>query len=307
MRHDAGIAERSEGADGPVSVLRRLDAEARRTESPCGDGSMVWRSWSDGPALVLLHGGAGSWQHWVRTVPAFSRTHRVLAPDLPGLGESADPPAPPDMATIGAIVAAGIDGLLGPRASYDVVGFSFGASVGGHVALLHGERVRSLTLVGAGGLVRPRTPVVLERVRDKTGEALVQAHRANLQRIMIADPARIDALAIAIQDWNARHARLDSPALVGKRPLALSLPQVRVPVNAIWGERDQLAYYTLQDRIAALRALCPALVLRIIPVAGHWVAYELADAFNAALAEMLRRGRQTGSLASSGAEEGGHA
>jgi pimeloyl-ACP methyl ester carboxylesterase len=294
MRPDVKITDRPEDGEGLVTAVRRLDAEARRTESPCGDGSMVWRSWGDGPGLVLLHGGAGSWQHWVRTVPAFSRTHRVLAPDLPGLGESADPPAPPDMTTISAIVASGIDGLLGPRASYDLVGFSFGASVGGHVALLHGERVRSLTLLGAGGLVRPSTPMALERVRDKTGEALMQAHRTNLQRIMIADSARIDALAIAIQDWNARKARLDSPALIAQRPLALSLPQLRVPVNAIWGERDQLAYYTLQDRIAALRALCPAVELRIIPVAGHWAAYELPDAFNATLAELLRRGSWTG-------------
>ena len=275
-------------AGEPITVVRRLDAEARRTESPCGDGSMVWRSWGDGPALVLLHGGVGSWQHWVRTVPAFSRTHRVLAPDLPGLGESADPPAPPDMTTISAIVAAGIDGLLGPRASYDLVGFSFGASVGGHVALLHAERVRSLTLLGAGGLVRPRTPMALERVRDKTGEALMQAHRTNLQRIMIADPARVDALAIAIQDWNVRHSRLDSPALIGKRPLAVSLPQLRVPVNAIWGERDQIAYYTLEDRIAALRVLRPEVEPRIIPSTGHWAAYEAPDAFNATLAEFLR-------------------
>ncbi len=306
-RPEGESADRPEDPGGPVTAVQCLEAEARRAESPCGDSSMVWRSWGEGPALVLLHGGAGSWQHWVRTVPAFSRTRRVLAPDLPGLGDSGDPPAPPEMATIGAVVAEGINALLGPRATYDLVGFSFGASVGGHVVLLHGERVRSLTLVGAGGLVRPRTPMVLERVRDKTGDALVQAHRANLQRIMIADPARIDALAIAIQDWNARHARLDSPALIGKRPLALSLPQVRVPVNAIWGERDQLAYYSLQDRIAALRALCPAVELRVIPVAGHWVAYELADAFNAALAELLGRGRQTGRLASSGAAEGDHA
>ena len=141
---------------------------------------------------------------------------------------------------------------------------------------------------------RPRTPMVLDRVRDKTGEALAEAHRTNLLRIMIADPARIDALAIAIQDWNARHARLDSPALIARRPLALSLPQLRVPVNAIWGERDQLAYYTLEDRIAALRALCPAVELRIIPVAGHWVAYELPDAFNAKLAELLRGSARAG-------------
>ncbi|RPI44482.1 MAG: alpha/beta fold hydrolase [Betaproteobacteria bacterium] len=249
---------------------------------------MVWRSWGSGPALVLLHGGAGSWQHWVHTVPAFRSAYRVLVPDLPGLGGSADPPEPADMPTVAAIVAAGLDALLGPRTPYDMVGFSFGASVGGHVALSHAERVRSLTLLGAGGLVKPRTPIVLERVRDKTGDALVEAHRTNLARSMIADPARIDALALAIQDWNARRSRLNTPALIAQRPLAVSLPQLRIRVNAIWGELDQVAYYTLEDRIAALRALRPEVVPRIIPATGHWAPYERPKAFNAALVECLR-------------------
>jgi pimeloyl-ACP methyl ester carboxylesterase len=287
-RHDVDIANNN-GGEGAV---QRLDSEATRFESPCGEGTMVWRSWGDGPALVLLHGGAGSWQHWVHTVLAFSSTRRVLAPDLPGLGASADPPSPPDMTTISRIVAQGIDQLLRSGESYDVVGFSFGASVGGHLALLHGERIRSLTLVGAGGLVRPRIPMTLERVRDKTGEARVEAHRTNLQRTIIADPARIDALALEIQEWNVSRTRLDTPALIKLRPLAVSLPQLRIPVNAIWGERDQIAYYALQDRIDALRALCPAVELRVIPAAGHWVAYEAPDAFNATLDDLLRGARR---------------
>lgn len=273
--------------------MRRVDAESERIESPCGDGTMVWRSWGKGPALVLLHGGAGSWQHWIHTVPAFSSTYRVLAPDLPGLGESADPPSPPEMTTIAKIVAAGLDKALGAQASYDLVGFSFGASVGGHIALLHGQRMRSLTLLGAGGLVRPHTPMVHERVRDKTGEARMEAHRTNLQRSIIADPERIDGLALTIQEWNVTHTRLDSPALIKLRPLAVSLPQLRIPVNAIWGERDQIAYYTIEDRVAELRRLCPAVELRIIPKAGHWTSYEAPEAFNATLAELLRRGAHT--------------
>src|SRR3954467_9319781 len=119
------MANDSGNTDGPV---QRLDAQATRSESPCGDGSMVWRSWSEGPALVLLHGGAGSWQHWIPVIPAFSATRRVVVPDIPGFGESADPPAPPTMAGIAEVVASGLDTLLGTDASYDLVGFSFGAS-----------------------------------------------------------------------------------------------------------------------------------------------------------------------------------
>lgn len=272
----------------PDAAVRELDASARRSESPCGDGSMVWRSWGNGTPLVMLHGGAGSWRHWVRNVPVFSATRRVLAPDLPGLGEAANPPAGSDMAAIAAIVAAGIDAQLGPQATYDLVGFSFGASVGGHLSLLHGTRVRSLTMLGAGGLVKPTTPITLERIRGKEGDALVEAHRTNLGRSMIADKSRIDALALAIQDWNARHSRLDTPALITLRPLAVSLPQLRIPVNAIWGERDQIAYYTLEDRIAALRVLLPGITPHVIPRAGHWAAYEAPEAFNATLTAFLR-------------------
>jgi pimeloyl-ACP methyl ester carboxylesterase len=273
---------------GVQTAVEQLNSTATRSESACGNGSMVWRSWGAGPALVLLHGGAGSWQHWVRTVPAFSGAYRVIAPDLPGLGESADPPEPADMPTVAAIVAAGIDGIIGPQTSYDLVGFSFGASVGGHVALLHGQRVRSLTLLGAGGLVKPRMPITLERVRGKSGDELRETHRINLSRSMIADPARIDDLALTIQAWNASRSRLNTPALISLRPLAVSLPQLTIPVNAIWGERDQIAYYTLEDRIAALRVLRPGIEPRAIPAAGHWAPYEAPEAFNSTLAELLR-------------------
>ena len=124
----------------------------------------------------------------------------------------------------------------------------------------------------------------LDVVRD--GNSVVA--RTNLGRSMIADKSRIDALALAIQDWNASRSRLNTPALIGLRPLAVSLPQLKIPVNAIWGERDQIAYYTLESRIAALRELRPGIEPHVIPGAGHWAAYEAADAFNAVLAGFLK-------------------
>jgi len=51
-----------------VAFVRGVAAEARRVETPCGNGHMVWYLWGDGPPLALLHGGYGSWTHWIRNL-----------------------------------------------------------------------------------------------------------------------------------------------------------------------------------------------------------------------------------------------
>jgi len=54
----------------------------------------------------------------------------MVVPDLPGFREAADPPLPPDMPTISAIVAAGIDHVLGSGAPFSLVGFCATAGLG---------------------------------------------------------------------------------------------------------------------------------------------------------------------------------
>ena len=89
----------------PAAFLNRLERTAWRTETPCGEGNMVWRCWGEGPVLVLFHGGAGSWRHWAHNIDVLSREYRLLVPDLPGLGESAFPPTGDDAMAVARIVA----------------------------------------------------------------------------------------------------------------------------------------------------------------------------------------------------------
>ena len=91
-------------ADDPATTLARLSAAAEQRHSPCGEGEMVWRQWGEGPALVLLHGGYGSWTHWLKNIEALARRYRVIAADLPGLGDSAMPPAPVTPESLAAII-----------------------------------------------------------------------------------------------------------------------------------------------------------------------------------------------------------
>jgi pimeloyl-ACP methyl ester carboxylesterase len=42
----------------------------------------------DGPPVVLLHGPGEHAPKWIRVIPNLTTTHRVIAPDLPGHGNS---------------------------------------------------------------------------------------------------------------------------------------------------------------------------------------------------------------------------
>jgi pimeloyl-ACP methyl ester carboxylesterase len=275
-----------------MKILEELDTAARRTETPCGKGAMVWRVWNAeaGSPLVLLHGGSGSWRHWVRQISRYARERCVIAPDLPGLGESAMPDEPHDPPHVARITAEGLARVLGGRHA-DLVGFSFGANIAGHVAGALAPAIRSLLLLGAGSLGMPRNAVTLEKVRDKQGEARVAAHRFNLHSLMIADPARIDALALAIQEWNTVHARFRSRGFVNAALLKEALARTAMPLAVIWGERDQVAAGHIPERIAAVREVRPDAVAEVIPSAGHWTQYEAPEAFGTALEHFQRSTR----------------
>src|SRR5271156_6470423 len=158
----------------PQAVLDGLLSQATRFETPCGDGRMVWHLWdkSDGraPVVVLFHGGAGSWRHWVRTIPVLAETYRVLVPDLPGLGESDFPPDGDNAGPVAEIVADGIDQIIGAETTYDVVGFSFGGTMAACVGALRGKQVRSVTIIGSAGVGSLGSSVRLEKVRHLEGQ-----------------------------------------------------------------------------------------------------------------------------------------
>jgi len=267
-------------------LVEGIAAEAQRFETPCGDGTMVWHCWGSGPPLVLLHGGYGSWSHWIRNVLPLSRHFRVIAADLPGLGESATPPEPWTAEGLAQIIVAGLAAIVPRSEELRLAGFSFGGVIGGSVVAQLGDRVRSFTVVGSNGLGVVRSPTPLRRVPPEADEAEEFAtHRYNLNQLMIADPAKIDELALYLQQTNHARARMRSRRFSRSDALASALPNITARLDGIWGEKDATAYPHLGERARILRSVQPAARFAIVPGAGHWVQYEAADRFNALLAE----------------------
>jgi 2-hydroxy-6-oxonona-2,4-dienedioate hydrolase len=269
-----------------VALVAGIAAEAERIETPCGDGSLVWRVWGSGPPLVLLHGGYGSWTHWVRNVIPLSRRFTVIACDLPGLGESATPPEPWTAEGLAAIVVAGLDVVLPKGAAPHMAGFSFGGVIGGVVAAQLGDRLKAFTVVGSNGLGLERSPTPLERVKpDASEEEEFATHRYNLNQLMIHDPGKIDELALYLQKTNHARARMRSRRFSRSGALIEALPRIKARLDGIWGERDATAYPHVDERQRLLQGIQPGARFTVVPGAGHWVQFEEADAFNRIITE----------------------
>ena len=178
-----------------VSVSK-IESLATRKFTPCGTGSMVWRSWGDARPLVLLHGASGSWTHWIRNIAPLATRFRVLVPDLPGFGDSDLPSEPHTADMLADLVASGLDAVVPPSMEFDMAGFSFGGIIAGLVAARMGRRVRNLVLLGPGGMGlagAPRPPLLKIRPSMVPVE-IERIHRGNLRTLMIADPLKIDEL-----------------------------------------------------------------------------------------------------------------
>ena len=157
-----------------------------------GSGHMVWHGWQPadgrvhGLPLVLLHGGSGSWTHWLRAIgPLTQAGHALWLPDLPGFGDSDGVPGGTDADSMLAPLAAGIRQLLGDSGSgpvCDLVGFSFGGMTAGMLAAEYPLLMRQLVLVGAPGMgLSTGRAVRLKGWRHlPTQAAQMQAHRYNL-------------------------------------------------------------------------------------------------------------------------------
>ena len=276
---------------GLPAVALALLAQSRRAETPCGDSVMVWRCWGEGNPVVLLHGGSGSWTHWIRNIPTLLACGRqVWAPDLAGFGDSVTPPGGSDADAVVAPLAIGLREVLGPG-PHEIAAFSFGSLVAVLLAVQQPSLVSRLMLVGLpvlpllhgrGAALPPIRAVITPKNR-------AVAHRANLAAIMIHQASLINNDTVALQAVNVARDRMRSRKLVTTDACANAVRALQCEFECIWGGEDVL----YRDRWADVHAVCETnrhcARVALVHDAGHWVQYEQAAAFNQLLVAWARR------------------
>ncbi|MDX1892040.1 alpha/beta fold hydrolase [Mycolicibacterium sp. 050158] len=263
--------DRSLGRSGPTSRRMRLSG-----------GHLAYTLAGAGPIVVLIHGLGGTRQTWEHLIPVLARTHTVIAPDLPGHGDS-DPPA--GDYSLGAHACAVRDLLLalGHRRA-TIVGHSLGGGVALQIAYQFPDRIERLMLISSGGLGSEVAPLL--RAATLPGAQTVVAGLAKIpvavtRRAMallppLAASPDADVLARVLRGLTSlqrRRAFVRTAHTVidwrGQRVSATrQLGLLReVPVLVAWGTRDSTIpphhHQSFANRV-------PHAALLEIPGAGHY-------------------------------------
>jgi 4,5:9,10-diseco-3-hydroxy-5,9,17-trioxoandrosta-1(10),2-diene-4-oate hydrolase len=254
----------------------------------------------EGPVVLLLYGLADSLLSWYCNIDVLADAgFRVIAPDLPGCGESDKPDHLDYHPGSAAEFIYDFTQELGiPKLS--LVGNSAGGLIVGLCAIEHPEIVENMVLVAPGGFGRRVSwllraisiPVVGDLLyrpwlNKKIGITKHLFHRPpEVLKELLPEMNRMKALP------GARAAVLSSIRsnidLRGVRKDAYILERLKgssVPLLTVWGAEDSVIPIEYADD--ARREL-PDSVVRVIQECGHWPQMEKPDQFNPILISFLK-------------------
>jgi pimeloyl-ACP methyl ester carboxylesterase len=269
-------------------LLKDLPVTERRLDLAGVSTSLL--EGGEGPSLVLLHGQGGFAAMWSRVIPHLTGSHRVVAPDLPGLGHSEvrtgtlDPPA----------MVAWLGELIEQTCAEPpiLVGHSLGGSFAAHFAIEHGDQLRGIVLVDSGSLgpFRPAPGALAALVRyirrpsPVTYERFSRQVFFDLERVRAEGGERWEALEAYHIDRttqpSVRAANRQLLRRIGVRRIRPDqLRKIDVPVALIWGKNDRVMRFRIAEEASA-RFGWP---LYPIDDCGHVSSVERPDAFLDAL------------------------
>jgi len=254
-----------------------------------------------GSPVVLLHGPSGYGAHWFRVIPELVTSHRVIAPDLPAHGASAQCEGVPDNDAL----LGWLDDLIECTCAMPpiVVGQALGGAIAARFAAEWSTRLRALVLVDTLGL----TTFEPQPEFGSALEAFLSAPTAHTHDRLWGQCAfdfatlsrQLDEQWGALKAYNLECAQKPGQLaavaeLMGRFGIPAIPPpvlaRITVPTTLIWGREDRATPL----RVATEASERYGWELRVIDGAADDPAIEQPQAFLNALRAVLgaqERGR----------------
>ena len=247
-----------------------------------------------GPPLLLLHGGVESGGAvWAPVLDRLASSHRVVAPDIPGLGAS-EPIAELDASSFSSWLRDTMRALDMDRPT--VVAHSLGGSLAARFAADASEALSGLVVYAAPGVGPYRMPLRLMYSAIRFSLRPSAANSERFDRFLLLDLDHTRALHSswydAFDEYNRAQAGVKQVKRTMNRLVSLAtkripdeeLSRIDGPVHLIWGRHDRMVPLTTA-KAAVERHGWP---LHLVENAAHAPHLERPDAFLDVLSSILR-------------------
>jgi pimeloyl-ACP methyl ester carboxylesterase len=253
-----------------------------------GTRAVAYDDTGEGQPVVFVHGFPHHRKLWAPQLRALSAHSRVIAPDLPGFGESDMPER--------FSIDAWADGLA---RFLDALGIEraiiAGLSMGGYITLafwrLHQDRAVALILAdtraGADseeGKQKRRETIELARREGPTAVARTLLPGMVGKSTRDREPSVVATMRAMLESASVDSIVGASEAMMNRADATSSLATIDVPTLIVAGEEDVL---TPPRESQAMHAAISGSRLEIIPAAGHVSNIERPAAFNQVVSEFL--------------------
>jgi len=256
------------------------------------NGTQIYvRAGGEGSAVLLLHGYGETGDMWAPLAARLARNHKVIVPDLRGLGLSSRPARGYDKKTQAGDMAGVLDALKIDKV--DLVTHDIGNMVGYAFAAQHPDRVKKFVIIDAPlPGIGPWDDIVRSHALwhfsfyGPDAERLVKGReRIYLDRFwneFSADPKKFDeasrkhyaqlyAAAGAMHAGFEQFKAFDQDAADNKAFVAKGM--LTMPVLAIGGEKS---FGSMMGTV--MRAAATNVQTAVVPNSGHWVMEENPEA-----------------------------
>jgi pimeloyl-ACP methyl ester carboxylesterase len=231
---------------------------------------MSKRALSDTPAAICLHGSGAHSIVWGYQVSRLSKQFRIIAPDLPGHGESEG-----DAIDSADEYAQWLDRFAQALEldTFFLMGHSFGGAIVQEYARLYPEKLKGIILIATG------TAFKLSSAYRELHEIGVDVE--NLDRDALPSSIRLGYDMLKKVSGPLLHADL---LAAGAFDSTAWISSIQVPALVLWGSSD---FITPRDLPEQLACMLPNASFNVIENAGHVLMVEAVDAFNTAVAAFM--------------------
>jgi len=216
----------------------------------------------DDAPIVLLHGPAAYAAQWRHVIPDLVKTHRVIAPDLPGHGESDPIDGPLDHE----LIFGWLDDLIECTCAVRpvIVGHTLGGAIAARFASARGDRIAALVLVDALGLSTfDPAPAFGSAMNDYLSNPTPQTHDGLWRQCLFDLPSVRTRLG---GEWEAVKAydldRIQAPKRLSSLQRLMDqfgmvaippdvLARIAIPTTLIWGREDRATPLTVAKDASA--------------------------------------------------------